>query len=376
MFERYVKRARKTHTPTIIGVFNHKGGVGKTTISINLAYTIAKKENVLLVEADQQCNIQQYFDTSKDLEDLQEEFADESSENFDIPRKQERSFRYSEPHIPNPRAKPKRTNEYVNSPDNLYDLLDAFSGEESEERIPICPELKQPNGSENHIFFMPGMADIMNVEQNFIHGNGDTGPGGRRKLTAFRRLIHKTMDYYDCRITIVDFGPHSGYLNQVLITSTDLIIPPCFADPMSFGSSKSLIDAVLPHMFRWYTGKISLYRRKGLKTTLPWVLPFVVSKYTRVKGKITSEQSGWIKALGALESSCDLVESRRIRSNNTSVMPLCPKEDMLLNRAYDLGVAMVDMHITKSFPTLEDLKKYYDEYARWLLDVIDSVLGK
>ena len=38
-------------------VFNHKGGVSKTTSSYNIGWMIAKTHRVLLVDADSQCNL-------------------------------------------------------------------------------------------------------------------------------------------------------------------------------------------------------------------------------------------------------------------------------------------------------------------------------
>ena len=42
----------------IISMFNHKGGVSKTTTTFNLAWMLAKKgKRVLMVDGDPQCNL-------------------------------------------------------------------------------------------------------------------------------------------------------------------------------------------------------------------------------------------------------------------------------------------------------------------------------
>jgi cellulose biosynthesis protein BcsQ len=42
----------------IISLFNHKGGVSKTTTTFNLGWMLArKKQRVLIVDCDPQCNL-------------------------------------------------------------------------------------------------------------------------------------------------------------------------------------------------------------------------------------------------------------------------------------------------------------------------------
>ncbi|ECP0926862.1 ParA family protein, partial [Listeria monocytogenes] len=63
-------------SPDIVSFINMKGGVGKTTLTINIAYTLAKefKKNVLLIDMDPQFNATQSlmtkFKSLKDYEDL------------------------------------------------------------------------------------------------------------------------------------------------------------------------------------------------------------------------------------------------------------------------------------------------------------------
>ena len=48
----------KPITPFVISMFTHKGGVGKTTGTYNLAALLAKAgARVLIVDADSQCNL-------------------------------------------------------------------------------------------------------------------------------------------------------------------------------------------------------------------------------------------------------------------------------------------------------------------------------
>ena len=57
---------------TVICLFNHKGGVSKTTTAFNLGWMLATKDKrVLLVDCDPQCNLTGMVLGFKKLEDLQ-----------------------------------------------------------------------------------------------------------------------------------------------------------------------------------------------------------------------------------------------------------------------------------------------------------------
>jgi cellulose biosynthesis protein BcsQ len=57
-----------------IALFNHKGGVSKTTTTFNLGWMLATKgKKVIIVDADPQCNLTAMvleFSTKEDIEEL------------------------------------------------------------------------------------------------------------------------------------------------------------------------------------------------------------------------------------------------------------------------------------------------------------------
>jgi len=61
--------AKQNSKPKVISVVNMKGGVGKTTLSVNIAYIITKYHNkkVLLIDVDPQFNATQYLVTWKEI---------------------------------------------------------------------------------------------------------------------------------------------------------------------------------------------------------------------------------------------------------------------------------------------------------------------
>ena len=64
--------------PVRITLFNHKGGVGKTTLTANIAFALAEMgKSVLLVDSDPQCNLTSYLLA----DDIVDSLLEESSEN-------------------------------------------------------------------------------------------------------------------------------------------------------------------------------------------------------------------------------------------------------------------------------------------------------
>ena len=57
--------------PVRITIFNHKGGVGKTTLTVNIATALASQgKSVLLVDTDPQCNLTSYLLADDVVDDL------------------------------------------------------------------------------------------------------------------------------------------------------------------------------------------------------------------------------------------------------------------------------------------------------------------
>ena len=70
-------------TPVRITLFNHKGGVGKTTLTANIAFALAEMgKSVLLVDSDPQCSLTSYLLPDDTVDDLLEESSEHNGQTI------------------------------------------------------------------------------------------------------------------------------------------------------------------------------------------------------------------------------------------------------------------------------------------------------
>lgn len=179
-----------------IAFFNNKGGVGKTTLTCNVAAYLAmhKNKRVLLIDADPQCNATQAI------------LSDEACEQLYIGLNSE-----------------KRT---------LFDYLSPIEAGEPAIAGPVNPFL----GTKN--FFgadlIPGHPKMSLVEDKLSSAWGEMlggTPSGYRISNWCSQLFQELNGRYD--VVVFDVGPSLGALNRTVILSCDYIVTPFGCDIFS-----------------------------------------------------------------------------------------------------------------------------------------------
>ncbi|GBQ13291.1 ParA family protein [Swaminathania salitolerans] len=250
---------------TIISLFNHKGGVSKTTTAFNLGWMIAKKEkNVLLVDCDPQCNL-----TGMVL-GLENEYNTDSIQG---------NFRG--------RAK------------NIYEgLSPAFESRPSLIEAVECPQVP----GNDRLRLLPGHIGLAEYEVTLGIAQELSGTlmTLRNLPGSLRYLIDKTSDHYGIDVVIIDMSPSLGAVNQNLLVTSDLFLVPMHPDYFSNMAVKSL-SSVLPKWKAWGTAASQLTVLQEAEYPFPKIDPkylgYIIQKYRPRGGYPSRAFQEWIDQL-------------------------------------------------------------------------------
>jgi cellulose biosynthesis protein BcsQ len=196
-----------------ISLFNHKGGVSKTTTAFNLGWMLASKgKRILLVDCDPQCNLTGMVLGFKGAADLQKLYT-------------------------------------ASSNNNIRDgLAPAFESRPSPIEASECIQVTgQPN-----MFLLPGHIGLAEYEVTLGIAQELSGslPTLQNLPGALSSLITKTAGKYKADYVIVDMSPSLGPINQNILTTSDFFIVPMNPDYFSVMAIDSLAS-VLPRWGAW-----------------------------------------------------------------------------------------------------------------------------
>lgn len=220
-----------------IALFNHKGGVSKTTTTFHLSWMLAQKGyRVLMVDADSQCNL-----TGLILGEKFEQFYEEKN------------------------------------PNNLKDAVNfAFKARPRIIKAVECQSIKEREG----LFLLPGHLNLSEYEitlglaqslSNAIYTLQNI-PG------AFSYLFEETAKKYDIDYILIDLNPSLGAINQNLVMTSDYFLIPTSADFFSVMALESMAT-VLP---QWYHLSKKAMSMEMLTEDATYPLPKIIPKFLGV----------------------------------------------------------------------------------------------
>lgn len=215
----------------VISFFNHKGGVGKTTLLFNVGIALAKSgRRVLFVDADAQANL-----TGTALS------AEDYAENVDT------------------------------SNTIFHSLLPVIrtNGE------PLTPE---PVKIRDTAWLVPGHIRLSEYEESLATDWPNTLAGryeGFQRSTAFWRIINSAAERVEAEVVLIDVGPSVGALNRMVILSSDGFVVPLSPDLFSLTALPSVGNAVATWISEW-RGAMTQAVARGTAAEIPGGLPLGV----------------------------------------------------------------------------------------------------
>jgi cellulose biosynthesis protein BcsQ len=184
-----------------LAVFNHKGGVGKTTLTVNLAAALAKVgKRVLLVDSDPQCNLTAYL--------VEENVVNDLLDHSDSP-----------------------------TGETLWSAVKPIVDAVGEARAIPTIELAE------RLFLLPGDVRLAEFEQELDSLWGECfqrKARGFRGTTALSRIVSHAVKQHRIDFVFYDSGPNIGALNRVILLDCDYFAIPVACDLFSLRAITTL----------------------------------------------------------------------------------------------------------------------------------------
>lgn len=247
------------HPAKRITLYNHKGGVGKTILTANIAAMLARiGKKVLLIDSDPQTNLTSYFFEDSVVDDFLNTSDSEKGETL-----------WSA-------LKPLVTG------DGNYKIIDPYE-----------------TGIEN-LSLLPGdirLAEFEIALNDFWRESLERRVRGYKGTNALSSLVNSLAIEYQPDFIFYDTGPNIGPLNRIVLLDCDYFIIPAACDLFSRRALKTLGYSLSQWITSWQTilqlAPPASYLMKGA----PQFLGYIPQRFKIYGGKITATSSAYIAQL-------------------------------------------------------------------------------
>jgi cellulose biosynthesis protein BcsQ len=200
-------------TPRVT-IFNHKGGVGKTTLTVNLAAALGELgKSVLLIDSDPQCNITSYL-VEEDVVDSMLDLSDGEDGQ------------------------------------TIWSALKPVAEGVGPFKV-ISPLERLPN-----VELVPGDIRLSEFEQELNGFWADCyarKARGFRGTTALSSLVDQLVEDHGYDFVFYDAGPNIGPLNRIILLDCDAFLVPAACDLFSIRAFKTLGRTLFNWISEWKT---------------------------------------------------------------------------------------------------------------------------
>jgi chromosome partitioning protein len=194
-------------------LFNNKGGVGKTTLTFNLAHMAARLGNpVVVLDYDPQCNLSSIFLSETDLFDLWESDSEDST------------------------------------------VAGCIEPVRRGKGGVLRPRLRQVA---DNLWILPGHLRLSRFEQTLAEEWPKTMSSGNERAldvtTSLDLLSNLAAEAARARLVFIDVGPSLGALNRAAILSCDAIVLPLAPDLFSLQGMRNVGPTLQTWRTDWQT---------------------------------------------------------------------------------------------------------------------------
>jgi len=336
-----------------IALFNHKGGVSKTTSVYNLGWMLSKNNRVLIVDADPQCNL-----TSLILGDDFEKYY------FDDETKEQ----------------------------NIKDgVRVAFEGKPFPIKKVTCCSPKRAQS----LFLLAGHANLSEYESSLSFAL--TASGSIATLQnlpgAFAELLRLTEEQYNIDYTLIDLNPSLSAINQNFFIISNGFIVPTNPDPFSIMALNTL-RTILPKWYEWKMSMIDSFIEAAypLPEGKPYFLGTIIQRFNIRRGKAAKPYKNNIDEIKditknqlyqSLESSSMVLpienyKQSKIKQANGFCLQEISDFQSLLPRSYEAGVPvfeLTDEELNATGPVLKQLKAKRKVFKRLFKDFANQIVS-
>lgn len=252
-------------SPKRLVLFNNKGGVGKTTLTFNLAHMFAREGRVVaLIDLDPQCNLTALALSDRELEEL----WDDASPGHTVASCVERV----------------RTGK--------GDLVD-----------PVPRELA------DDLFLLPGDLRLSRFESRLAREwpqlMAEDNESALHVVTALDRLATRLANQIGADLVLFDAGPSLGALNRAVLLASDAVVVPLAPDLFSLRGLQNVGEALSEWREEWETARVKILQRASRRKERPPQLPehamqplgYVVQQHLAVGDEPVRAYHRWLREI-------------------------------------------------------------------------------